>query len=86
MAFFTNLILSIPVIVVSLAVDIFSMAEFLTRDESSFQFKYQQHEDNFGQIDLQIVMSNFGRIFYDLFESKYKSNRFSLMQLMNMHI
>ena len=84
--FLANLFLSTPIILVSMAVDLFSMADFLTRDESSFQFKYQQHEDSFGQIDLKIVMQNFGRIFYDRFDASFKNARYTLIELMNMHI
>jgi hypothetical protein len=85
MNFLSNLFLSPIVIPVSMIVDIVSLGEFLMRDERTFQFKYRQSEDNFDAIDPQIAMMNFGRIFYDMFETRFKGKRMMLIELMQRH-
>jgi len=80
-----NLFASPIVIFVSMIVDIASVGTFLDRDETSFQFKYQQSEHDFKSIDPRISMRNFGRIFYDNFDTKHKGKRATLLDLMILH-
>mmetsp|Transcript_31436 Transcript_31436/g.48058 ORF Transcript_31436/g.48058 Transcript_31436/m.48058 type:complete len:178 (+) Transcript_31436:3255-3788(+) len=83
--FILNLFTSPFVILASMIIDILSVGEFLLRDESQFQFKYRQSEDDFASINPMIAMKNFGRIFYDDFEMKHKGKQLTLIDLMNLH-
>jgi hypothetical protein len=84
-AFALNFVASPFVIGFSMMVDLLSLGNFLMRKEKGFQFKYRQFEDNFGDIDPEKSMMNFGRIFYGEFDQKYRNKRVNFQDLMRVH-
>jgi len=67
-----NVLLSPAIIVVSLLVDLLSLANLLMKDERGFEFKYQNSLESMDEYQNEQVLQIYQVIFYENFEQKYQ--------------
>jgi hypothetical protein len=78
------ILMGLPLIVVSLVVDLLTLNGHLMRDEKHFEFKYQQVNVLAG-LDPVFVMNAFYFVFINGFEKNYKNKGKTEYQLMMQH-
>lgn len=77
--------LSPPVILLSVVIDLLSLPNVLLRASTNFEHKYQLSADRLSDVQIDVVMLTFGKIFYGQNWQNFKNTHMTLIQLMQMH-
>ena len=72
-------------IALSLIVDLISLPNILLKDSTDFEHKYQLSTDRLNDVQIDVVMATFAKIFYGSNFEKFKGKHMTLYELMVMH-
>jgi hypothetical protein len=72
-------------IVLSIVIDLLSLPNILLKDSKGFESKYQQSTNRLTDVQIDVVMVTFGKIFYGQNFAGYKDSHMTLIELMMMH-
>jgi len=81
-----TLVLGPVLMILSIIIDLFSLPNVLLKDGTNFEHKYQLSQDRLTDIQIDVVMDTFVKIFYGKeWNEKFKGTFMTLIQLMQMH-
>jgi hypothetical protein len=82
----TKAVLAGPIIItLSLIVDFLTLPGLIMKESDNFEHKYSQNEHSLTDIQIDVVMLTFYKIFYGLNFIKFKDKHMTLIELMQMH-
>jgi hypothetical protein len=73
------------VITTSLFVDFLTLPSLIMKDSENFEHKYSQNEHSLTDVQIDVVMLTFTKIFYGLNFIKFRGKHMTLIELMQMH-
>jgi len=73
------------IIVLSMIIDLTSLPGVLLKDSRGFEHKYQLSTDRLNDVQIDVVMITFKKIFYNGNFQRFKGTHMTLIELMVMH-